>query len=378
MSDKARMSGYTKKLRAAFPSWSAIRKNPDSVGAQFLATMGMRLDDVQWMLAYAHDQYYLGTADVTQADLIYKAQMPTNIKPETSIRVQGGAHILEQAKTTEAFLMIAKNTQAESPTITYRNYYMIDFESKFLYVLKPYDVGEPHVDGHITLSVFDDVQRQIIQQDALPLKAHHVWNFFDEFGLLLGLSRLPKENNINYKKRLLDVFQRPANSTKQGLLNAVVRELGLTKEATWPDGGTPLSLRTARVDLNSIRINNEPFPLDMILYDNSGRVILQGLPQYAGIERIVTYNAAVTFHELHDRGDQELQAELFNVDGTATPLLQYYVDVIGDRIPVMWGQWKWGQGFWDIADEQVSGYGKIPTFTDAKISGWTGYNPQEV
>ena len=57
---------------------------------------------------------------------------------------------------------------------------------------------------------------------------YNVWNAFDEFGLLLGLSRIPGENNSDYKTRLLDVYTSPANSTYLGLRRGIARELGLS------------------------------------------------------------------------------------------------------------------------------------------------------
>jgi len=57
--------------------------------------------------------------------------------------------------------------------------------------------------------------------------SHHVYNAFDEAGLLLGLPRLKDEQNPEYKQRLLDVFVHRANSTYTGLVNGITRELGL-------------------------------------------------------------------------------------------------------------------------------------------------------
>lgn len=56
---------------------------------------------------------------------------------------------------------------------------------------------------------------------------HHVFNELDRIGLLLGLPRLEAEANAPYKRRLLDVMVNRADSTYQGLLNGITRELGL-------------------------------------------------------------------------------------------------------------------------------------------------------
>ena len=39
------------------------------------------------------------------------------------------------------------------------------------------------------------------------MSVNQFFNTFDRFGYLLGLERIPKENNIDYKRRLLDVYR---------------------------------------------------------------------------------------------------------------------------------------------------------------------------
>jgi len=60
------------------------------------------------------------------------------------------------------------------------------------------------------------------------LTANNVWNHYDEYGLLLGLQRITGETNWQYKRRLLDVFVNRSNSTYNGLINSITRELGLS------------------------------------------------------------------------------------------------------------------------------------------------------
>jgi hypothetical protein len=66
----------------------------------------------------------------------------------------------------------------------------------------------------------DDVESRSLIPRAL-------FNPFDEFGLVLGLERLPGEKNFDYRKRLLDVGQHRPSSTREGLLNSISREIGV-------------------------------------------------------------------------------------------------------------------------------------------------------
>ena len=54
------------------------------------------------------------------------------------------------------------------------------------------------------------------------------WNQFDEQGSLVSLQRLPEEDNVSYKRRIMDVFVHRANSSYRGLIYGITRELGLS------------------------------------------------------------------------------------------------------------------------------------------------------
>lgn len=55
-----------------------------------------------------------------------------------------------------------------------------------------------------------------------------VYNEYDDFGLLVGLDRLPGEKNAAFKGRLTDAFSHRANSTYLGMIYGVTRELNLS------------------------------------------------------------------------------------------------------------------------------------------------------
>lgn len=57
--------------------------------------------------------------------------------------------------------------------------------------------------------------------------SYHVFNEFDQHGLILGLPRLEDERNAAYRLRLMDIFVHRANATYHGLIYGITRELGL-------------------------------------------------------------------------------------------------------------------------------------------------------
>jgi len=54
---------------------------------------------------------------------------------------------------------------------------------------------------------------------------HHLWNHFDDLGALIGMKRQIGEQNREFRLRILDAYQHPGNSTHQGMVNAISRDL---------------------------------------------------------------------------------------------------------------------------------------------------------
>lgn len=371
MNDKQKFSAYTKLLRGKFPTWSKIRKDPNAIGSQFLSVIGVQLDEVEWMINYAYEQTHIRTADISQTDIIYKARIPNSLGADTEFRFSSDSHILHDAVEMMNFLKV---TKADS-SLQYDTSYYIDFNDKYIYVKHPFGATDTYKDGHLILTIADQFGKEIYTE-SIPLMLHPVWNFFDEFGLLLDTQRLYGERNAAYKERILDVFRRPASSAYRGLVNGIARELGLVQEISWEDGGTDLVLYSTRINAKTILVDDEKYPEEFIREDISGRVILEGMETQVGTKRQVRYIAGVDLHELHNEEDI-LQSELYTIDGHATNLLHYYVETVRNHVPIMWGQWKWDQGFWNISDESMSGFGYLPTTHDGSIAGWKRYTPRE-
>lgn len=367
-----RVAKNLKKIQEKLPTWFRMRKDPNSIGAQFLNVMGLTLDDVQEILDYFHYNRFLPTADVEQVDIIYKATLPSTITPDMHLEFSTSVYDLWEAKNLDQFLHALPTDKLNHREIYNEHPYYIDYMRHVVYVRRPYDASKEYPEGKITMHVYDSERREIFRE-TLKLQIHHIWNVFDEFGLLLDTPRLYGETNAEYKKRLLDVFRHPANAAKRGLYNGIARELGLTKEVKWRDGGQDLVLNDVRIDLDSIEVDGAPWPKDLLYEDDSGRVVLLADLMYEGVERTVRYIAGVDVYELHDKRNLAFQKELYDMDGHATAMLQYYVDLINKKVPISWGQFLWGIDYWDIGTTEMSGEGCLPSFYDADISAWKAY-----
>ena len=141
-------------------------------------------------------------------------------------------------------------------------------------------------------------------------EAHNIWNHFDEFGLLLGLDRIPGEKNKQFKARLIDVYTNPANSTLSGLEYGISRELGVN-----PD---------------KIRIEE----LGKLMDSN--------------------YNNNMLNSEGHALGTR----------------LEDYAKEVHDNNPIFFGNIIADESYWDGIDEETEdGYSYLPHIWDPSASG---------
>lgn len=195
------MSNITSRLVKNLPQWMKIHKDPDSVGAQFLNVFGIEMEEIESLLDEQLNNQFIGTANLGQIDILYRAHIHVNAQPTSSITIQGDGQLLVQAEDLRSFY----ESEIEHLAI-------VDHDKNLIYTKQIYGVLSVTVDGN---------------QQTLPQVLHHVWNSFDEFGLLLSVPRLHGEINAAYKQRLLRVFSHPGSATSSGLQNYIGRRLGI-------------------------------------------------------------------------------------------------------------------------------------------------------
>jgi hypothetical protein len=361
-----RFAQYTEKIIKALPYWFKIKKKAnESIGAKFLNITGLELDDVRYIIEYAYEQTKLESADLDFVDVVYKTIIPMELNSENITAVHSNTESLAKADSLAHFFGIGLQG-IDYPELYCSNLYFVDTARNILYVRNRFDVDAVNPDGQIMFDIDGKTYAQ-------SLSLHHVWNFFDEFGLLLSCPRLYGERNREYKNRLLDVFENPAGAHKQGLLNGIARELDLRRKVQWLDGSVDLELDDPMIVLNSIKVGDTLLDETQVYITEHNTVLIPGDPIFKGEAREVSYVVGIEMHQLHNKGDIKLYNELFNVDSTATNLLKYYKDRIHSAAPIMWGDFKWNEAYWDISDKELSGIAFLPALNDANIKGFTSY-----
>lgn len=369
---QSRFSDVTKQLQQELPTWFKMRKDQHSVGAQFMNVFGLQYEDIEFYLQYALDNQYIGTADINQIDVIYRASIPNSIPPDKPFQLIGDGQKLQEMESLKQFFEGIDTRFLERREVYYPNPFYVDWERRVIYFKKSYGADNTFREGKVSMQLRDDNYKLLFEHD-LPQTIHHVWNFFDEFGLLLDTPRLYAEKNREYKERLLDVFRHPANSTKRGLQHLLARELRLWQEVKWRDGSIDLVIKHSNIIEDSIEVDGLPWAVSALRKDQSGRVVLTGSSSYEGEARTVRFIAGLQLHNFHNKKDYAFQDQLYSVDRAATPMLQYYVDIITNQVPIMWDRFIWNESFWDIANKEMSGYGAIPNFNDARFLNWLNY-----
>lgn len=191
-------SRIAKLLRLHFPHWMDIRTKDDSIGAQFLETFGLQLDEVQECLNEFMHNRFIGTAKLDEVSTIYKVSVHKPVI-ENSIEIKTSDDvILSQAMDLRTFYRYSVS------------HYIVDYDKAIIYLREHHDT---------------------IYVNGIPYQteSHQVWNVFDEFGMLLNLYRIKDESNLSFKNRILDVFVNPPSDTRSGLMNHLARSLNIDK-----------------------------------------------------------------------------------------------------------------------------------------------------
>jgi len=141
----------------------------------------------------------------------------------------------------------------------------------------------------------------------------------------LGLDRIPKELNSDYKDRLFDVYENPADSTEQGMINGVVRELGIKKLVEDYDDSDATSILASGYGVRINVLNDETYTDDQLNSNN---------------------NALGTY-------------------------LEEAVTKLDDIGSILWNKATFDLSFTDVISEEYTGLAYLPNLYDADASGFT-------
>lgn len=363
----------TRKMIKRLPTWFKIRRNPvQSIGAYFLEVFGLEMIDVENMLKYAGEQTHIATLDPNQLCTIYKVDLPHNLSDEDMFAIESDGMALELSPNLSHFLK-PPYFLSEEEMIYHNNMFIVDYKEKVLYTRRSFEEKKDAPYGKVWISIHKNKEEEPWYKQECALSSHKLWDFYDEFGLLLDLTRLKGESNEAFKERILDVFKNPSNSSKEGLANGIARELGIRKNMVWEDTTKDLIIKDTMVICNMISMDDTKVPLSDIWFSSDDYIVIKGTDINGGPVN-VSYISGLEMHSLNNKKDKVLYNQLFQPNGLATYLLMRYVRRIKDEIPIEWDSFKWNDSYWDAALPENGGVACVPSLLDASIGGFEKYD----
>jgi len=307
-------SSRTENMVSKMPNWMNLQEKEAEFHKFLNFAAGRPMDEFKKTKNYYFKNKFINKADLNMKSASFKKRLSNfkRIQEDTAISSGG---ISNNAESFSLNKVINPNKdineklniycKGKKVNITYDSLdffenkegeiCLIEKKNKYIHFEKPYKKED------ITIEIVDEQQNHgQIYQLINDLNYHHIWNVFDEFGLLVGLDRLPRETNKELKERILDVFKNPGNSTTKGLINSISRELGLKKD-----------------EVNIELLNN---------------------PKY--------------------------QETLFKPNGQPTNKLIGFVETIDKEFNIYWDRAKWDMGYWDSIEKDGDGYTTLPTTVD--------------
>ena len=363
---------HTSILLEKLPYWFHMRKHSeDSHGADYLNISGINLDDALYTIDYAYNQCYIDLVDIKQIDFCYKAIIPMPFSVSNIETVSANNTGLYEAKTLKEFFGIDIHNVPDKPLHSFESYY-VDYKRNIVYVRQKFNADAINNNGKIEIKYKNEDWPR-----SVKLFPHKVWNYLDELGALMSCPRLPEEPNIEYKKRIQDVFKNPANASINGLINGIGRELSIRRILLWQDITKDLELNDAMIVLNSIKVNGSYYPQDHIFFSATGSVILTPTDELTENAE-VTYIYGLEMHQLWNKEDTKLQNELFTVEGKPKPKLNQYIDILNAESPIFWDYFHWNEHYWDQNKEDISGVGYIKHCYDGSINGFKKFKMRQL
>ncbi|HHY08860.1 MAG TPA: hypothetical protein GX530_10205 [Corynebacteriales bacterium] len=332
-----------------WPQWSRVRQQPGSVVQRLENAVMLETDQLNKQSDRAASKLFLSTCPTDMLDIVYRVDLPLSIKSGFMLTFVNPAdeYMLEVTDPD----MLAQSLDMD---LVYVNY-----ETKVAYfsIMHEHVIVSGKMEGPEGL--------EILLPAKLYPEVHYVWNKLDEYGLLLGLPRLPDERNQEYKERLLSSVDYPADATMLGLVHGIAKQLGFIKMIRWTESTQPLIIYDNVME-GSIRIDGRQ-PTDDLVSITDGKCIIQPIASGYSDMPVVTYIQDV-IHLYNLAGPD---AEMFRLkwDSAGGPTAEHkkLAEHINRKAPIMWGYLRCDHAWWDPVDLQASGLACVPPISDASI-----------
>ena len=299
----------TKSIAEFLPIWMELHSRYSNFQQLVNYAIAKPIVELENVIKYSEKNKYVDKADTSLKYVAYKTVVPSFKNGGNSLSFENKwANLKDKINITyRGIEIIPTYSEVEfynSPSD--KSYCYFDFDDNKLYFEEYYDKNDLKIEIKWQEADNSNTTYNLTQN----LQVHHIWNVFDEFGLMVGLERLPAfkdgrvdlEGNVEFKERILDVYDNPPSSTKEGLKNAISRELGIKKD---------------ELEINTLA------------------------------------------------NDDYLET-LFESNVDAYTELEQIINTIHNEAPIMWDEFKWDVQYWDVIGNEGAGYSFLPIEIDDK------------
>lgn len=348
--NKAWYSDFTMKVAKEYPLWTEIKNNKESIGQQFLNFFGIEIEEIHDWINWSKEQKYVDTLDIYQVDYVFMYELPFDLEldQEFAIKTSEGQE-LNEIESSRKFLERYKDRG-----------FVYDIENRKILTRRNY--------GNLYLEYAGKMV-------SLQQQFHHIWNSIDEMALLFGIMRVEGESNKNLQQRIKEVFKYPSGSHKMGVLYGIARDLLLMNRKVWKNDYTDFYIKVngQYIEKESIHIDHKPLSYykDRIQVDfySNGDIRIRAMK--TGEAHTINFIKGISFYELHDKQNEELNRMMFNSDGQASNKLFKWINEIKQISPIMWDQTQWDKNYWDTVNKESTGLGYVPNQWDSTLDAWS-------
>lgn len=348
--NKAWYSDFTMKVAKEYPLWTEIKNNKESIGQQFLNFFGIEIEEIHDWINWSKEQKYVDTLDVYQVDYVFMYELPFDLEldQEFAIKTSEGQE-LNEIESSRKFLERYKDRG-----------FVYDIENRKILTRRNYG------------NLYVEYAGKMV---SLQQQFHHIWNSIDEMALLFGIMRVEGESNKNLQQRIKEVFKYPSGSHKMGVLYGIARDLLLMNRKVWKNDYNDFYIKVngQYIEKESIHIDHKPLSYykDRIQVDfySNGDIRIRAMK--TGETHTINFIKGISFYELYDKDNEELNRMMFNSDGQASNKLFKWINEIKQISPIMWDQTQWDKNYWDTVNKESTGLGYVPNQWDSTLDAWS-------
>lgn len=201
-----------------FPRWMKVREKESNFQKFLNHGIFQEIENLRSIYFQVIKNYFLDMANEKMRHVSFKTILDDFKYRDENITINNTGRFV--AKYKGKYIPITFDERKFY--VSEKEFCYVNLRNRSIYFTQPYDLQY--------LKLIDKETGKEYYSTNKKLQYHKIWNVFDEHALFFNLERNLKEDNESLRERILDFGKNPGNSTREGLLNHIARELGISKK----------------------------------------------------------------------------------------------------------------------------------------------------